>query len=205
MERYSISEGKTVTLSREGNGDAALLTDGKFVEGNKTSAAVHFSGKTEIAITLDMGEVVKDVADMGISLYTNMGMNASLPKSIEFYVSDNGSDYLLVGTIYRAPEANLNESNLFLLSLQGTISFRYLKAVIPEDAFLSEETYIDEIGVYNYREKADEGSDMLTDNYYINEPLPEVTETLRQLAQPGDVILTVGAGDIYRAGEALLK
>ena len=25
------------------------------------------------------------------------------------------------------------------------------------------------------------------------------------LAQPGDVILTVGAGDIYRAGEALLK
>ena len=35
--------------------------------------------------------------------------------------------------------------------------------------------------------------------------LPEVTEQLRQLAQPGDVILTVGAGDIYRAGEALLN
>ena len=176
MERYSISEGKTVTISREGEGDASLLTDGKFVEDNKTSAAVHFSGKTEIAITLDMGEVVENIADMGISLYTNMGMNASLPKNIEFYVSDDGSNYIRVGTIYRDPEANLNESNLFLLSLQGTISFRYLKAVIPEDSFLSEETYIDEIGVYNYREKTDEGSDMLTDNYYINEPLPEVTE-----------------------------
>ena len=35
--------------------------------------------------------------------------------------------------------------------------------------------------------------------------LPEVTEQLRLLARPGDVILTVGAGDIYRAGEALLK
>ncbi len=35
--------------------------------------------------------------------------------------------------------------------------------------------------------------------------LPDVTETLRELAQPGDIILTVGAGDIYRAGEALLK
>ncbi len=35
--------------------------------------------------------------------------------------------------------------------------------------------------------------------------LPEVTETLRAIAKPGDVILTVGAGDIYRAGEALLK
>ena len=35
--------------------------------------------------------------------------------------------------------------------------------------------------------------------------LPEVTQTLQKLAQPGDIILTVGAGDIYRAGEAMLK
>ncbi len=34
--------------------------------------------------------------------------------------------------------------------------------------------------------------------------LPEVTARLKTLAQPGDVILTVGAGDIYRAGEALM-
>ncbi len=37
------------------------------------------------------------------------------------------------------------------------------------------------------------------------ETLPEVTEHLRSIAQSGDVILTVGAGDIYRAGEALLR
>ncbi len=35
--------------------------------------------------------------------------------------------------------------------------------------------------------------------------LPEVTEYLRSIARPGDVIFTAGAGDIYRAGEALLK
>lgn len=35
--------------------------------------------------------------------------------------------------------------------------------------------------------------------------LPGVTECLRGIAKPGDIILTVGAGDIYRAGEALLK
>ena len=35
--------------------------------------------------------------------------------------------------------------------------------------------------------------------------LADVTETLRGLARPGDLILTVGAGDIYRAGENLLK
>ena len=35
--------------------------------------------------------------------------------------------------------------------------------------------------------------------------LPQVTEYLRSIARPGDIILTVGAGDIFRAGEALLK
>ncbi len=37
------------------------------------------------------------------------------------------------------------------------------------------------------------------------ETLPEVTQTLKHIAQPGDLILTVGAGDIYHAGEGLLK
>ena len=35
--------------------------------------------------------------------------------------------------------------------------------------------------------------------------LPEVTEFLRENIREGDVVLTVGAGDIFRAGEALLK
>ena len=45
--------------------------------------------------------------------------------------------------------------------------------------------------------------DQLPGGYYCA-TLPQVTEKLRQLAAPGDLILTVGAGDIYRAGEALL-
>ena len=37
------------------------------------------------------------------------------------------------------------------------------------------------------------------------ETLPEVTAYLRETAQPGDILLTVGAGDIFTAGEALFK
>ena len=37
------------------------------------------------------------------------------------------------------------------------------------------------------------------------ETLQDVTSYLRKIAKPGDVILTVGAGDIFRAGEALLR
>ena len=37
------------------------------------------------------------------------------------------------------------------------------------------------------------------------ETLPEVTEYLRTHIQPNDLVITIGAGDIFRAGEALLK
>ena len=35
--------------------------------------------------------------------------------------------------------------------------------------------------------------------------LDQVTETLASIVRPGDLVLTVGAGDIYRAGEKLLE
>ena len=35
--------------------------------------------------------------------------------------------------------------------------------------------------------------------------LPELAEYLKEIAQPGDLILTVGAGDIYKVGETLSK
>ena len=35
--------------------------------------------------------------------------------------------------------------------------------------------------------------------------LEDVTARLRELARPGDLILTVGAGDIYLAGETLVN
>ena len=37
------------------------------------------------------------------------------------------------------------------------------------------------------------------------ETLPQVTDVLRRVIRPGDMVITMGAGDIFRAGEALLK
>ena len=45
----------------------------------------------------------------------------------------------------------------------------------------------------------------LIPNSVYCQTLPQVTEHLQSIANEGDVILTVGAGDIFRAGEALLK
>ena len=37
------------------------------------------------------------------------------------------------------------------------------------------------------------------------ETLPQVTQVLRRVIRPGDMVITMGAGDIFRAGEALFK
>ena len=47
-------------------------------------------------------------------------------------------------------------------------------------------------------------ADHIEDSIYCA-TLDEVTDKLRRLARPGDLILTVGAGNIYTAGEQLLK
>ena len=72
---------------------------------------------------------------------------------------------------------------------------------IPDIAVLME--------IYAAREKNTIGisskdiSDLIPNSIYCA-TLCDVTETLKKLARPGDIILTVGAGDIYLAGEKLL-
>ena len=44
----------------------------------------------------------------------------------------------------------------------------------------------------------------IPDSIYC-ETLPQVTDVLRNVIRPGDMVITMGAGDIFRAGEALLK
>jgi UDP-N-acetylmuramate--alanine ligase len=72
---------------------------------------------------------------------------------------------------------------------------------IPDVAVLME--------IYAAREKNTIGisskdiSDLIPGSIYCA-TLDEVTETLRKIARPGDIVLTVGAGDIYLAGEKLL-
>ena len=43
------------------------------------------------------------------------------------------------------------------------------------------------------------------DNAHFCPSFDELEEALRQTARPGDIILTVGAGDVYKIGESLVK
>ena len=85
------------------------------------------------------------------------------------------------------------------------------KALFPDFVReLKKADYVVLAEIYAARERNTVGisskdlAEQIPDSVYCA-TLQDVTEHLRSIARQGDVIITVGAGDIYRAGEALLK
>lgn len=174
-----LSVGGTVTASREGDGDVALLTDGAFVESTNDKMTVKFSQGEELALTLDLGKVTEGIYDLGIGMLYAASKKASLPKEVAFYVSDDGENYTLIGIVHRSTDVTANTGNKIILPLQNQISARYVKAVITADAFISETILVDEIFAYTYGEPGEgQEEDAVYDEYYNNPPLPQVTEDL---------------------------
>lgn len=174
-----LSKGGTVTASREGDGDLALLTDGTFVEGTDDKMTVKFSQGEELALTLDLGKVTDGIYDLGIGMLYTASKKASLPKEVAFYVSDDGENYTLIGIAHRSADVTANAGNKIILPLQNQISARYVKAVITVDAFISEVILVDELFALTYGEPGKEQEeDAVYDEYYNNPPLPTVTEDL---------------------------
>ena len=179
MSRELISVGKTVTVSRDADGNLALLSDGKRPDEASKSTSVHVSGKEDVSFVLDLGTVVEGIGDFALSLVSAYDWNASLPREVLFYVSTDGEKYVQVGTVYRPRDIVHDSSNLYSLSLQKGVDVRYVKATIVADGFMSEEMYVDEICAYTLKEGSTSNQkEMLTENYYENEPLPEVSENL---------------------------
>ena len=85
-----LSKGATVTASRKGSGDMKHLTDGAFFEKDDVSKAVKFQGNDELALVIDLGKVTEGICDVGVGLFYSSAKKASVPKTVNFYVSDDG-------------------------------------------------------------------------------------------------------------------
>ena len=174
-----LSEGAAVTVSREATGNISRLTDGKELRNGTSEGTVKFSGKEDLVLTMDMGSVKEGICDLGLGMLYATGLKASLPKSVEFYVSNDGENYLLVGTVHRAAKIDNETRSKVELRLQNAISARYVKAVIYGEDIISDNLYIDELYAYTYDEgEVEKKQDLTYDEYYQNTPLPEVTEDL---------------------------
>ena len=170
--KRNIASGCSYTYGRDphrslpDNGGA--LTDGNALDA-ETAGWVGFIGKDDIAVTLDLGSVKNDLCGASLNLrhYESTGRN--IPKTCEFYVSEDGDNYVLLGVSARYP-AVLNGNIVFVHAYYSpkTFSARYVKIVLKD--FITVWTEIDEFCVYDIHGTA--ASSAAPDTYYKNDPIP---------------------------------
>ncbi|MBE6958090.1 MAG: UDP-N-acetylmuramate--L-alanine ligase [Ruminococcaceae bacterium] len=162
------------------------------------------------AATAWMMKIPGDVVESGLATFTGAG------RRLEFKGTYNGAD---VYDDYAHHPGELAAT----IKAVGTMGYKriifafqphtYTRTKALFDDFVAELKKPDIVvlaEIYAARERNTVGissKDLLDrlDGGYYCATLPEVTQKLQELAQPGDIILTVGAGDIYRAGEAMLN
>lgn len=123
------------------------LTDGKVAKANtmSDSAWTEFYRGTAVQVTVDLGEVMAvSGATLGEFQYRQAGIWCS--RYLEIYVSENGTDFGLVGrtenkNLITQPQQKRVE---FKLTLDKTYKARYVRAVFSSDVF----TYVDELSIY---------------------------------------------------------
>ncbi len=170
---HNIASGCSYTYTREPHNSAqdkgGALTD-SYVCDVESSEWVGFIGKKEdICITLDLGGLKHDLCGASLDVLFNETTGRNVPKTCEFWVSEDGENYVLLGKSARYPTVFYGK---FVYKhayfSQKTFSAAYVKVVLTD--FISLWTYVDNLCVYDISGSA---SGEVDDSYYVNEPMPE--------------------------------
>ena len=143
------------------------LTDGRSctVDSNDW---VGFLGRDDLVVILDLGGLKNDLCGASINVLYSETSGRNVPKTCEFWISENGEDFTLLGTSARYPGVyNGNFVFTHAYYAQGTFSASYVKVVIKD--FISIWTCIDDLCVYDIHGAA---AGEVIDSYYKNEPMP---------------------------------
>ncbi len=206
MARILLSRGSKVIPSRDGEGEIVWLTDAQTPENGNPEGSVKFSGREELILTLDLGIIYDGICDIGLSMLCATDLNAGLPRTVQFFVSEDGESFLLVGTIHSDVNVENNSRGIIELRLQSQISVRYIKAVISAEDITDDNLYIDEMYAYCYEENETlSQQDAAYDVYYQNPPMPWVLADLfwNESEENFDTETNLVAGKSYRIKSTL--
>ena len=113
--------------------DGKELTDGVYGGDayGTTWVAYDYRMNTKPEIVVDLGAVRNDLARLNIEFRVGMNDGVSLPKSVEYFASENGTDFVSLGV----GECEANGTNYKTeLITEETFTARYVKAVINATA-----------------------------------------------------------------------
>lgn len=131
---YTASEPYTDTTQGYADVSGLELTDGIF---GTTSYGTewhpfhrwHTESDGSFHIELDLGRIYDDLCYFSLELQLNEGAGISLPASVEYYISSDGTDFVSVGRVTEYGDFTLVNPAAELL-LSGEVSGRYIRAVI---------------------------------------------------------------------------
>lgn len=175
-EKVNIINGQSYTLQTEPSStypdDGKKLTDTVLgAPGANFSANdwIGFVTKKRIEFTVDLGEKVSGITELGVNVNYSPSEGRTAPKLIDYYISDDGVKFTRVGSSTSTNDFSGQIVYTHLLKLQKGIETRYIKAVLS--GITSNWVHIDSFQAYKYKEVVP----VTTDNkYYVNDPMPEV-------------------------------
>ncbi len=175
FEKRNIASGCSYTYTREPHKSwqdkGGALTDDDVCDADSENWVGFIGKKENIEVILDLGGLKTDLCGASLNVLHNEYTGRNVPKKCEFWVSEDGENYVLLGISERYPAVF---SGQFVYThayySQKTFSASHVKVVLTD--FISLWTYIDNLCVYDVHGKAYDPNE--SDSYYINDPMPEV-------------------------------
>lgn len=181
-EKVSLSIGKTYQSDFKASDiypdSGGELTDGKTGEAGFYGewSGYELKGSADIAITIDLGEVFTNIADLQVSFLAWKDCGIAIPPVVEFQVSTDGENYISVGKVYNDQTPMTLQKVESTLKLGKTVKGRYVKVIIEKSGVWW--LFMEEIGVYSYGDGTGETQpsyDELGKKLYTSEPIKKVT------------------------------
>lgn len=150
--------------------DGTKLTDGNYAEAFNTYTWTGFAGQNPVSVDFDLGEEKKLVSDVEIGCLRHLDYGIGLPDTVTLYASEDGEEYIKLGTLLKPDGLNSVVKYTYSFKLQESVGIRYLRIVFSglENVWF----FIDEISAYSYSEENEPPAGTVND-YYGDEPLTE--------------------------------
>ena len=177
-ERLSVTNGKSYTTSIEsGQSEAwldsgSMLTDGVLIESKtNTSVWVGFVQGSGFDVIVNLGSQIDGMCEFETSHLLKKEWAVNLIPGCTVYVSDDGENYYLIGSMILKDIAKDNEYYSYTLSLQEGIQAKYIKYSFKGVGGWS---FISEVAAFKY-----EGTAVNTElqTLYPDCRMPEKIET----------------------------
>lgn len=130
QKAVNLAKGKSYTSSiapEEKFADKGkMLTDG-IVPDLYDGRWVGYANSSGLEITLDLGKVENDLADFSVRALSTLEWQFGLPRRVTFEISEDGENYVKIGTAYNTADALDKTATDFMIKLAKPVSARYVR------------------------------------------------------------------------------